>query len=144
MMIDTLHNQIAAVAPIVGVTIGNSSDKSTWIVNFDKSATKTQIAAAASIIAAFVFVNQPPISAFDFLSRFTAAEQTALWTALSTRPAILGQVMLWIAHGSVDLLAPETKAKLDLLVAAGIITAQREAVILAPASVLVPTVSTKK
>lgn len=47
-----LHDQIAAVCPIDGLTIDNWSDKTTWTIFFDPSATAAQKQAAASVVAA--------------------------------------------------------------------------------------------
>ena len=48
-----LHAKIAAVAPIVGVSVGRADDKSTWRVDFPPEATRAQRTAAASVITVF-------------------------------------------------------------------------------------------
>lgn len=48
-----LDQAVRAVAPIVGVTVGNENDRSTWSVQFDPSATPEQRAAAANVLATF-------------------------------------------------------------------------------------------
>ena len=48
-----LHNHIAKVCPIDGVTIGDPADNSTWVINFKDSTTPEQRAAA--IIAGNTF-----------------------------------------------------------------------------------------
>lgn len=48
-----LHDAIAEVAPIAGVSIGDWSDKQTWRVDYSASATGEQKAAAQSVIASF-------------------------------------------------------------------------------------------
>lgn len=48
-----LDTQIAAVCPILGVSIGNENDKSTWRIDFATEATAEQRAAAAQVIQDF-------------------------------------------------------------------------------------------
>ena len=48
-----LTNQVAAVAPIFGVSIGTWNDKATWTVSFHLDATDEQKAAAALVITNF-------------------------------------------------------------------------------------------
>ena len=48
-----LHDKIAHVAPIFGVSIGTPDDKSTWSVDFDPAATVEQMQAAAAVVASF-------------------------------------------------------------------------------------------
>lgn len=48
-----LHLRIAAVAPIIGVTIGDPDDKVTWIVDYLPEATTEQRSAAQQIIDQF-------------------------------------------------------------------------------------------
>jgi hypothetical protein len=47
-----LHEQIAAVAPMRGLVIGNEADKATWVVDFDPLATTAEKNAARAIINA--------------------------------------------------------------------------------------------
>lgn len=47
-----LHKQVAAVASISGIAIGDPEDKATWKVHFE-SATEEQKQAAADVITAF-------------------------------------------------------------------------------------------
>lgn len=58
MTISRLHQQIAAVAPILGVAIGNETNKQTWRVDFEPFATQTERDAAAAVIQAFN-INAP-------------------------------------------------------------------------------------
>lgn len=51
--ISDLHDALAAVAPISGVSIGAVDDKSTWRVDYLQGATSKQKAAAKSIIQGF-------------------------------------------------------------------------------------------
>lgn len=52
-MIVDLHNAVAAVCPIHGVSIGSESDPSTWTIDFRDDASPAQRAAAAQVLAAF-------------------------------------------------------------------------------------------
>jgi hypothetical protein len=49
----TLHAKVAAVAPIVGVSVGSVDDKATWRIDFDPKATDAQRKAARAVITAF-------------------------------------------------------------------------------------------
>lgn len=52
-----LHNAIAAVCPIVGVSIGTAGDPSTVRIDYASSATPAQQAAAQAVLAAFDWSN---------------------------------------------------------------------------------------
>jgi len=47
-----LHNAIAVVCPITGISVGKASDKTTWTFNATDTATDEQIAAAQAVIDA--------------------------------------------------------------------------------------------
>ena len=74
------------------------------------------------------------ISAAEFQARFRDAEQGAIWAAAAKDPS--GQIGAGLTRGltagQIDLAAPALKAWLDALVAAGALTAAREAQILTP------------
>jgi hypothetical protein len=53
MDIAYLHQSIAAVCPITGVSVGNPADKSTWEIFFQSSATAAQQAAAQAVMASW-------------------------------------------------------------------------------------------
>lgn len=48
-----LHNAISAVCPIVGVSVPNAEDRTTWRAYFAVEATTEQVAAANSVLATF-------------------------------------------------------------------------------------------
>lgn len=48
-----LHNQVAEVAPIDGISIGRRDDKTTWRIDFQTEATKAQRKAAQAVVDAF-------------------------------------------------------------------------------------------
>lgn len=77
----------------------------------------------------------PPVTTMTplvFMARFTDAETTAIHTAAMGNAALFGWLLQCAAATDVDLTDPRTKAGLDALVSAGLLTAEREAVILAP------------
>lgn len=53
MNVSDLHEAIAAVCPIIGVSIGKTADKSTWRIDFAEHVTPEQMAAAEEALAAF-------------------------------------------------------------------------------------------
>lgn len=59
-MLFQLHNKIAKIAPINGVSMGEEEDKATWRIDFSEEATDAQKEAAQQIIDDFVFVPEPP------------------------------------------------------------------------------------
>lgn len=52
-MLANLHDAIAAVCPIDGVSMGDDGDRSTWRVSFADAATDAQRSAAAAVLASF-------------------------------------------------------------------------------------------
>lgn len=83
-------------------------------------------------------VAPPPLpkptvmSPLAFLGRLTTAEYAAVCSAALSNAGLLAWVLQATAAQSVDLADPRTKAGLDALVAAGLLTAEREAAILIP------------
>jgi hypothetical protein len=62
-----LHNAVAAVAPIEHVSLGQFTDKSTWVVNYADGVTPQQIQAAQNVVNSFVIVPDPDVSQFEDL-----------------------------------------------------------------------------
>jgi len=60
-----LHDLIAALAPIDGVSIGKRSDKTTWRIDFKPEATEQQKAAAQAALDAFDIDAPPDLSKID-------------------------------------------------------------------------------
>lgn len=54
MNLQSLHNAIAAVAPITGVSADLAIPKAQWVIFFQPSATPAQIAAAQTVLANWV------------------------------------------------------------------------------------------
>jgi hypothetical protein len=55
-----VHAKLAAVCPIVGVCLNNTTDKSKWTIDFDPSATPGQIVAANALLASIDPLAPPP------------------------------------------------------------------------------------
>jgi hypothetical protein len=62
-----LHAAIAAVCPIVGLSLGRLDDRSTWVIDFDPAATAPQRTAAQNIVATFTPTVPPLSDAIDAL-----------------------------------------------------------------------------
>lgn len=63
-----IHQAVSVVCPIVGISMGNPSDRATWIIDFDPSATASQRAAALNVIATFTPVTPPLSDSIDRLA----------------------------------------------------------------------------
>ena len=70
----------------------------------------------------------PPL---EFLQRFTAAERAAIRAAATASPELADWIDQARFAREIELDAPTTAAGLDALVAAGLLTAERRAVVLA-------------
>lgn len=64
---NALHIAIAAVAPIISVSVGDPANRATWIVSFHPSATTQQRADAATVITNFVEPVPPPTIPLELL-----------------------------------------------------------------------------
>lgn len=60
-----LETRISLVAPIEGVSIGNLTDKGTWLIQFKAEATQEQRAAAQSVIDQFDVAAEDAIALAD-------------------------------------------------------------------------------
>ena len=76
----------------------------------------------------------PPvqISPLQFMARFTAAETAGIAAAALSSSALFLWFMQASAASYIDLTDPRTKAGLDALVAAGLLTADRQTAVLTP------------
>jgi hypothetical protein len=72
------------------------------------------------------------MSPLEFMARFTANEQTAIATAAQANASVLLWMLKLSGATFVDLADPQTKAGIDALVTAGLLTAERETAILTP------------
>ncbi len=134
MDIGALNNGIAAVCPIVGVSVGDPSDKATWRIDYGPSATDAQKQAAQAVVAAFD-ASKPvaiPPTPRQWLERLSPATQLALETAALSN----AQVSLWLRKATgnpvIDLTLQETKDGVAAMVAAGLLTAADQVTLLTP------------
>ena len=112
---EILHTQIAAVAPITGIALGNLDDKSTWRINFNPEATPAQRAQAQAVVAAFVV----PVTKAQ-IDRFNEDNIHETWVG----PAAQRVHDALIRDPNAQVM--EKSEWMDLLVVAGIITYTRE------------------
>lgn len=131
-----LHNALAAVAPIVGVSVGRADDKATWRIDFAADATSGQRDAAQSVLAAFDAAAPDPArwTPLEFLERFTQAERIAIRAAAAGASTEALQLADWLdlLRASTEVVAddPRTVAGMAALVAAGLLSEARRAEIL--------------
>lgn len=52
-IVEALHEKVAAICPIIGVSIVDMSDKKTWRIDFNEVSTAAQRKAAINVVAAF-------------------------------------------------------------------------------------------
>jgi len=126
-----LHNAIAEVCPINGISIGDATDKTTWAFNAQESATAEQIAAAQAVIdnADLSILDEPETyTPYEFLQRFTLEEQTAIEASTD-----IGVKLFLRKLSSVSVVIPDFQDTIDgmnYLVSKGLITEARKAEIL--------------
>ena len=97
MNIAALHNALALVAPIVGVSVGNSGDRSSWRIDFADGATDDQKSAAQGVIASFDLVNEDrSFLPQEMLAQLEPADMLKINAAISADAS--GQMaLLWAA-----------------------------------------------
>lgn len=84
-LINKLYDQINAVCPIDGVSIGDKLDKSTWRVDLSSSATLAQKTAAQAVVTAFDIVAEELIDSNEKQGQFdleSDARGDAIFAAL--------------------------------------------------------------
>lgn len=104
-----LHERIAAIAPIIGVSFGSNQDKSTWRIDFKPEATAKQRAAAQRVID-------------DFDTAWESREE-------ADPKAWMGPAKQRIVQALLDDPEAQQLSKaewMDLLVVAGVITYERQ------------------
>lgn len=137
--IATLHAAVAAVCPILGVSVGNWADKTTWRVDYAAAATVQQQTAAAGVVTAFdpnASTNNPVILPFsEMLSRLTDAEYTGIMAAVAAQiTAGNAAVPRWIDNAKalgINLNDPNTATVQNKLVTANLLTSARVPVVFA-------------
>ena len=71
----SVHEDVAAVAPIIGVSLGKRDDKGTWRIDFEPRATPAERRAAQDVVDAFDTNRKgPPAELRDLQARVTALE----------------------------------------------------------------------
>lgn len=116
MITQKIHDAIAAICPIKGISIGSFSDKATWSLVFDQAATDAQKQAAQAAINFFdVAAAQAKESSDEtsLVSDTVAAKTDPAITTLKTMtPA---QARIWVQTNVNSL--PDAKALLGTMAA---------------------------
>lgn len=105
-----LHAAVAAVAPIVGVSIGVVTDRATWRIEYTDDATAEQIAEGDAVLAAFDPATVPDdrrIQTRDVVARFTDDEWQALKQLCSADATLDRKFDQWLAGPTTNVNAPE-------------------------------------
>jgi hypothetical protein len=126
----TLHDAIDDVCPIVGVSVGKSTDRSTWTYEPRPEATQAQKDAANNVIATIPIETLGWCTAFEFIGKFTDAEYALLEKKRNTDAAAdkVGISKMWDLVTCIDIVnmnkthVQELKAA---LVSANILTQAR-------------------
>jgi hypothetical protein len=123
-----LHEELAAVCPIISVTVANRLDRSTWSYVAD-GASPAQLAAADAVLASFPLAGKSKRTLLEIgtdLNALTVAKKNAIWTDFTS-----GNPQRWMtddgpnaaAIACLHLMATEAG-----LSAAGILAAKLRAV----------------
>jgi hypothetical protein len=104
MLAQRLHQAVAAVAPVVGVSIGEETEKDTWQIDFAPEATEQQRAAAEAVIAELD--PTAPVAEAPSLEQRVAAIESALAEAKATTEALLAKGVLTPAEISAVAAKP--------------------------------------
>jgi hypothetical protein len=134
MNLGMLHDAIAAVCPIDGISISDVGDKSKWRIDFSAGATAQQKDAAAQVVAGFD-PNTPAhvyLSYVTLRSRLTIAERQAILTAARSDWRLADWMGLAQAEGTINLSTAETLAAKAALISAGLLTPARVDEVFAP------------
>lgn len=110
-----LHERVATVAPIVGVSIGRRDDKATWRIDFAAEATQAERDAAAAVVASFDVAavesaEQAETAAVDALENDTRSD--ALFASL--RNATAAEINAFI-NNAFPVMTVQQRAVLKLL-----------------------------
>lgn len=121
----TLHDAIDDVCPIVGVSVGKSTDRSTWTYEPRPEATQAQKDAADHVIATIPIETLGWCTAFEFIGKFTDAEYGLLETKRTSDAALAKR---WDLVTCIDIVNMNKTHVQDLkaaLVSANILTQAR-------------------
>lgn len=97
-----LDAAIREVCPIVGVSIGDKSDKATWRIDFDDAASGAQKVAALDVVAAFDVNSRPTpqtISDRQFFQQLAVQGIITQDQALASNAAVIPPPLLKIIDG---------------------------------------------
>lgn len=105
-----LHDALAAVAPITGISIGSRNDRSTWRIDFAPEATPQQQSAANALLASFdpQSTVDDDIDTVQIPPKVLAAILVAIQTIPAQRPAWVTNTLQRALQRLQDLLAGRT------------------------------------
>lgn len=117
-IIQQLHEQISAVCPVAGVSIGRIDDKATWRIDFADAATTQQRASAAAVVSAFDVTAAQQQDALRDQRRIADAQElqdarldNAITALIDATPA---QRLTW-ANNNFPTLTPAERARIGML-----------------------------
>ncbi|OGV53550.1 MAG: hypothetical protein A2017_20850 [Lentisphaerae bacterium GWF2_44_16] len=127
MNLNKLHNAIAALCPIHGVSIVDTADKATWSISFKDEATTEEKAVAQAVIdTADLSILDDPVTYAprEFKNKFTTAEQDAI---LASTDATVKRIWFDFATATViEIDNEDTIYGMECLVTAGLLTEARK------------------
>jgi hypothetical protein len=137
---EILHNSVAAVCPINGISVGDWSNKNTWLAYPTTLATSTQIAAIPAVFTAFdptTSTNNPVfLDGGTMISRLSTAEYLQMIQFANTRiNANDGTLSYWLDQvrtQSINVNDPRTAQMENYLVTNGILASSRVSIIFSP------------
>lgn len=126
----TLHDAIAEVCPVISTSVGKSDDRTTWSFVPGEAATTDQVLAGENVIATIPIEQKPTLASSEFVGRFTNAEYraatAAAWRGTAGNAKNFDVVIL---DPLINLNKKKCITLRDALVADGILTAERAAII---------------
>lgn len=125
-VIDILHEQIAAVCPITGISLGDLNNKATWRVDYASSATQAQRDAAAAVVTGFDVgsVQSAQDAEKSALATLTAGSQAHI-TYMSNKQST-GPQMTSTVDGIFSKLDPGDKTIVGFLLRVVVTLLRRE------------------
>jgi hypothetical protein len=130
-----IHKKIAAVAPLISVSMGSWADKSTWTIEYTATASDDEKAAAQAMIDALDLVATPiamahrSMSTPDFFDSLTEEELAAIEDSTNA------QIIRWRKKlplcSVVEIDSEESEALQALLISLGLLSSERIAEIFA-------------
>jgi hypothetical protein len=126
----TLQNAILPVCPILGTTVIDPNNRSTWSYVANASATQPQKDAADNVIATIPMDPLGPLEPGEFITRFTNAEYLLLeqkkQTEIEASDASLSRIWdIVIGSNNLNMNSANAQTLKADLVAGGILTQPR-------------------